>query len=273
MNIDGRALLASGKGSQYSALEVVIRILHTADERCIEISTVLCILGVVIVIAVVVVVVERTILVIRVIFVLVHVISVLDKGLEARHVYTVVRRRIDAGVLCDLDGSFDLDANAILVFGFGKAVVDPGDDAVSCCVAHDNALVPLKALSGPQSALPAGEICDLLIRNAERVDGFKQSGVVGEAAESHAMGRMAIVQTWITRFDAVQTAVERRRLDAYLRDQVACQMVLEVARLVRRIVLVEEGVQDARGTACTTHDCNTTKSAIGKRHESLSQYF
>lgn len=85
--------------------------------------------------------------------------------------------------------------------------------------------------------------------------------MVRKSAQAHAVRTMAVVQAGVAGLDAVQAAVEGGRLDANLRDQVACKVSLEVGR-VRGARIGEEVSVEERGDGCLpAHDGSETRES------------
>lgn len=56
---------------------------------------------------------------------------------------------------------------------------------------------------------------------------------MGKTAQSHAVRRMAVIQTGITRFNAVQASIESGCLNSDFGNQVASQMGLKIGWICR----------------------------------------
>lgn len=110
--------------------------------------------------------------------------------------------------------------------------VDEQRDVVASCVLNGAALILLVALSRPACAFPAAEVLDLLVGQVQLVKGGEESCMMREAAQTHAMRAVAVVETRVFRFDSDEIAVEKTNLYTHFLYKVQGEMSSERRRII-----------------------------------------
>lgn len=136
--------------------------------------------------------------------------------------------------------------------------VPPGNEwpnLIPCGVHHLHALILLVPLPSPFGTFPAAEVLNLPICQTQRIESIEETLVVLEAAETHAVRPVSVVEARIASLGAVQVAVERCDFYAYFGHEIAGQMSGKRRRVCWRRMWKEVIVQQVRYGCLATH-CN-----------------